>query len=191
MNTSNTYTAFNNTDLFHQGDLSEVVLKIKDHIGKAENTTITVFSDATGKTIDFNFQGTKKDVQKRLDVFVSESSLTNTITGPGRPKLGVISREISLLPTHWEWLSTQPGGASAILRRLVDEARKKSLNTPSIKSIQEKTHRFISAIAGDLEGYEEVLRAMYRKDEDQFLIHMSSWPNDLKTHALFLSKGMF
>src|SRR4051812_16383808 len=42
--------------------------------------------------------------------------------GPGRPKLGVSAREVPLLPRHWDWLARQPGGASAALRRLVEQA---------------------------------------------------------------------
>ena len=189
MNNPNSYTAFENTELFHQGSLSEVVLKIKDQIGKADNSSIVIFSDSTGKTIDFNFQGSKKDVLKRLEIFTSEDSSIST--GPGRPKIGVVSREISLLPQHWEWLATQPGGASAILRRLVDEAKKKSSGQASVKSIQEKVHRFLSAIAGDFEGFEEALRAFYRKDKEQFLSHMRSWPKDVREHAMDLSKPLF
>lgn len=190
MNMFNTYTAFMGTDFFGQGSLSEIILKIKKYIGTAENTNILIFSDLTGKAIDFNFQGSLLDVQKRLDVFVSENS-TQQITGPGRPKLGVISREISLLPAHWEWLATQPGGSSAVIRKLIDEARKKSEGSLSIKQIQERVHRFTTAMAGDLQGYEEALRALYRKDEDQFLIQMGSWPSDIRDHVINLSKPIF
>lgn len=186
----NTYTAFMGTNFFGQGLLSEIILKIKKHIGSSDNTNILIFSDLTGKAIDFNFQGTTSDVQKRLDIFVSEGT-TQLSTGPGRPKLGVISREISLLPQHWEWLATQPGGSSAVIRKLIDEARKKSEGSLSIKQIQERVHRFTTAMAGDLQGYEEALRALYRKDEDQFLIHMGSWPQDIRDHVINLSKPIF
>ena len=41
---------------------------------------------------------------------------------PGRPQLGVTPREVTLLPRHWDWLATQPGGASVALRTLVERA---------------------------------------------------------------------
>ncbi|MFY0534142.1 DUF2239 family protein [Nannocystis pusilla] len=44
-------------------------------------------------------------------------------TGPGRPKLGVVSREVSLLPRHWEWLERQPSGSR---RRCADSSRRRS-----------------------------------------------------------------
>jgi hypothetical protein len=185
-----TYTAFKGHNLFAHGTLDEVVLTIKGHIGKSDHSSVFIFSDSTGKMIDFNFQGTQKDILKRLEIFISEENPKEN-TGPGRPKLGVMSREVSLLPQHWEWLATQPGGASAILRKLVDEAKKKSLGTPTIKQIQEKVHRFVSSIAGDFEGYEEALRALYRKDKKEFLQQIESWPTDIKKHVMDLAKPIF
>ncbi len=164
MDAINTYTAFDENKLIFQGSLSEVVLKIKKRLGRAENSSVLIFSDATGKAIDFNFQGSEKDILKRLEVFVSEE-MPNSCAGPGRPKLGVMSREISLLPRHWEWLANQSGGASATLRHLVDEAKKKSVGGISVKQAQERTYKFMSVIAGDLSGFEEALRSLYKKEE--------------------------
>lgn len=159
-------------------------------MGKAEHSAILIFSDATGKSMDFNFRGTENDVQKRLEVFVAEEKPTEN-HGPGRPKLGVICREISLLPRHWEWLATQPGGASATLRRLIDEAKKSSAGTVSIKQAQERTYKFMSVMAGDLPGYEEALRALYKKDKKVFLQQMEAWPVDVKSHSLELAAAVF
>jgi hypothetical protein len=190
MDTSSLYTAFEGHKLFFKGTLSEVVLKIKHQMGKAENTSILIFSDATGKVIDFNFQGSKTDVEKRLEVFVTKNSVDEN-TGPGRPKLGVVSREVSLLPKHWEWLATQAGGASTTLRKLVDEAQKKSLTGHSTKNILEATHKFMSTLGGDLQGYEEALRALYRKDQKMFLSQIEDWPRDLQKHLIEISKKVF
>jgi hypothetical protein len=192
MNDTTTYTAFEGETLFAKGPLSEVVLRIKKRIGRAENSSILIFSDATGNTMDFNFQGTEKDVVKRLEVFVGEESPERQESpGPGRPRLGVVSREVSLLPRQWEWLAAQSGGASAVLRRLVDEARKKSADGNSVKQIQEKTYKFLSVLAGNLEGYEEALRALYKKDRENFLIRIERWPKDIRTHALDLAGPIF
>jgi hypothetical protein len=190
MNSSDTYTAFEgNNQLFH-GSLSDVVIKIKKRLGKEANSSILIFSDSTGKTIDFNFQGNERDIQKRLEIFVSEVVPIEN-SGPGRPKLGVISREVSLLPRHWEWLANQSGGASSILRNLVEEAKKKSANGNNPKQAQERTHKFMSAIAGDLEGYEEALRALYKKDKKNFLMQIQSWPRDIKKYILEISGPVF
>ncbi|MDB5050547.1 MAG: hypothetical protein JWO30_3618 [Fibrobacteres bacterium] len=189
MENVNTYTAFEGHKLVSQGPLPEVILGIKRRIGKAENSSTLVFSDATGNTMDFNFQGTEKDVLKRLEVFVREDGPESS--GPGRPRLGVVSREVSLLPRQWEWLASQSGGASAVLRRLVDEAKKKSLEGNSIKQIQEKAYKFMFAVAGDLKGYEEAIRALYKKDKKNFLLQMEDWPHDVKAHALDLANPVF
>jgi hypothetical protein len=184
------YTAFEGNKLILQGSLAEVILKIKKRLGKSNNSPILIFSDTTGQTIDFNFQGTEKDVLKRLETFVSGGAPKET-SGPGRPKLGVIAREVSLLPRHWEWLATQSGGASATLRKLVDDAKKKFVDGNTVKQAQERTYKFMSVMAGDLKGYEEALRALYKRDQKKFLAHIEDWPNDLKTHATELAISIF
>ena len=135
MDLHGTYTTFEGTRRLFRGTLQEVVLKVKERLGRADNNSMLIFSDDTGKTMDFNFQGSVKDVLKRLEVFVSKQQ-SGLISGPGRPRLGVISREISLLPRHWEWLASQPGGASATLRKLIDEAKKRSSNRVGVKEVQ-------------------------------------------------------
>jgi len=190
MEQQNTYTAFEGSFFLVRGSLSEVVLKIKKHLGKSENSSILIFCDSTGKTMDFNFQGKQQDVIKRLEVFVS-SEVPIENSGPGRPKLGVISREVSLLPRHWEWLANQSGGASAILRKLVEDAKKKESGDSNLKLIQEKTYKFMSVMAGDLKGYEEALRALYKKDKKNFLSQIQLWPSDIKNYLVEISSPVF
>lgn len=190
MDTQGTYTAFDGTHRLVQGPLQEVVLKIKKRLGKTENSSILIFSDDTGKTMDFNFQGNEDDVLKRLEVYVSKEEPAE-VSGPGRPKLGVVSREVSLLPRHWEWLATQPGGASATIRNLIEEAKKKSSAHVSIKQVQERVYRFMSVMAGDLEGYEEALRALYKSDKKVFKLHVQDWPRDIKDHIFEMAAPVF
>jgi uncharacterized protein len=185
-----TYTAFEGSTLLTQGDLKEVVLEIKKRLGSSVNSDVLIFSDATGKTIDFNFQGSKQDVLKRLEVFTSAAEPAST-GGPGRPKLGVVSREVSLLPRHWEWLATQPGGASATLRLLVEEARKRSAGNTSIKQVQERTYQVMSVLAGDLQGYEEALRALYKRDRKAFFLQIQTWPQDVQKYLSGMTKSVF
>lgn len=190
MDIHDNYTAFEGNNLLFRGPLAKVVSKIKKRIGHAANSEVLIISDSTGKAIDFNFQGSEVDVLKRLEMFVSHGEPKNG-GGPGRPKLGVVSREVSLLPRHWEWLATQPEGASATLRKLVDEAKKKSAGRNLVKQAQERTHHFMSALAGDLKGYEEALRALYNKDEKKFLALIADWPGDVKRHAAELAYSVF
>lgn len=190
MDTPGIYSVFEGTTRLFRGTFQEVVLKVKERLGRADHSSLLIFSDDTGKTMDFNFQGSVKDVLKRLEIYVSPQESAPPF-GPGRPRLGVISREISLLPRHWEWLASQPGGASATLRKLIEEARKKSTAHVSVKQIQERAYRFMSVMAGNMKGYEEALRALYKADRRNFLLHMQEWPVDVRTHAIELSKPVF
>jgi hypothetical protein len=209
MEKANTYTAFEAGRIVARGPLPEVVLGVKRRIGRADHSPILVFSDDTGNTMDFNFQGTEKDVLKRLEVYVgaggTDSGSPGTAgaagkgqgnpeaesPGPGRPRLGVVSREVSLLPRQWEWLASQSGGASAVLRRLVDEARKKASDGMPVKRIQERAYKFMSVIGGDLPGYEEAIRALYKKDRKGFAARIAGWPADVAAHALELAGPAF
>ena|ERR1017187_10526732 len=190
MDTPSTYTAFEGNNRLFSGPLDDVIIKIKKKLGKAENSSFLIFSDSTGKTMDFNFHGTEKEILKRLEIFVSNDGPKDSI-GPGRPKLGVTSREVSLLPRHWEWLATQSGGASATLRKLVEEAKKASLGSNHTKQAQERTYSFISVMAGDLQNFEEALRALYKKDEKKFVAYINDWPIDVQRYALELSQPVF
>ena len=111
-------------------------------------------------------------------------------TGAGRPKLGVVPREISLLPIHWEWLINQDGGSSAVIRNLIDE-KIKNRSIDKIKNSQERTYKFLSTLAGNLPNFEEATRFLYRKDKRKFTELISSWPKDIAKHATHLSREVF
>ena len=186
-----TYSAFEETSLLAHGNLEEVVIAVKKRSQKSQGLSpILIFSDLTGKQMDFNFNGSEKEVLQRLRVYLDDGP-TPTISGPGRPKLGVVAREVSLLPRHWEWLSNQSGGASAGLRRLVEMEMKNSSHKENTKKSQERTYRFMSAMAGNLPQYEEALRALYAKDKKKFKLMIAKWPRDLKEHIFFLSEESF
>lgn len=193
METLNTYTAFEDHKILSQGSLEDVVLKVKKRLEKSPESQIVIYSDITGKSMDFNFQGSEKEVLKRLEIYTTPETDNqgSASTGPGRPKLGVISREVSLLPKHWEWLATQSGGASNTLRKLVEESMKKTSGTLTVKTAQERTYKFMSVEAGDLENYEEALRALYRKDKERFTSEIKAWPRDVQKHIFELAKPVF
>lgn len=193
METLNTYTAFEDHKILSQGSLEDVVLKVKKRLEKSPESQIVIYSDITGKSMDFNFQGSEKEVLKRLEVYTAPETdnQASAPTGPGRPKLGVISREVSLLPKHWEWLATQSGGASNTLRKLVEESMKKTSGTLTVKTAQERTYKFMSVEAGDFANYEEALRALYRKDKERFTIEIKAWPRDVQKHIFELAKPVF
>ena len=109
----------------------------------------------------------------------------------GRPRLGVVAREVTLLPRHWEWLGQQQGGASAALRRLVDEARNEHAERDVMRQAKESSYRFMSAIGGDLPGFEEASRALFAQDGADFSNKIAHWPVDVQTHLAWLSRNAF
>lgn len=187
---THTYTAFAGHKLLAHGDLIKVALRVKRKLKEEPHASVLMFSDLTGKQMDFDLHGTEKEVQDRLQKFVAEEP-GHVIQGRGRPKLGVIAREVSLLPRHWEWLAAQSGGASAAIRRLIEDARRKTSGRETIKQAQERTYKFMTAMGGDLPGYEEALRALYAKDERKFQRQLDEWPAQVKEHAVKLSAAAF
>ena len=109
----------------------------------------------------------------------------------GRPKLGVAAREVTLLPRHWDWLARQPGGASAALRRLVEAQVRSGRDAGRARTARESAYRFMSAMAGDLPGFEEASRALFRGERERFAAETSVWPPDIRDHALSLASTAF
>ncbi|HWB87334.1 MAG TPA: DUF2239 family protein [Bryobacteraceae bacterium] len=182
MDQGKTYTAFVDTDLLASGTLDDVLAALKPHFDEYPGTLFLIFDDQTGKQVDFDLRGTLADVQARYRP-------APVRVGPGRPKLGVIAREISLLPRHWEWLEQQPNGASGAIRRLVDDARKRNPGEQQARSAIEATGRFLSAMAGNLPGYEEASRALYARNKKRFHELTREWPRDIRLHAHHLVRG--
>ncbi len=115
----------------------------------------------------------------------------STPRAAGRPRLGVVAREVTLLPRHWEWLSVQPGGASAALRRLIDKARKDNKSADSRRAASERSYKFMSAIAGHQPQFEEAARALFAGDAVRFAGHVADWPPDVRTYLMQLAEAAF
>ncbi len=111
--------------------------------------------------------------------------------GPGRPRLGVVGREVTLLPRHWAWLEAQRGNASATLRQLVDQARREGEEADSVRRAQDAAHRFCNAMAGDRPGFEEAMRALFARDGGRFNAETYPWPCDIRDHARWLAEDVF
>ncbi|WP_407572687.1 DUF2239 family protein [Deinococcus altitudinis] len=177
------YTAFHGSRRLATGPLNTVIQQIKaDDL--PPDVPLLIFDDRTGRPVDLDLRGD-------LDDIIARAHPPQKPAGRGRPKLGVISREITLLPRHWEWLEAQPGGASAILRRLVDEARKRHPECELILAAQTATDRFMSVMAGDLPGYQEASRTLYASDHAAFQQHIQDWPEDVRAHTLHLAAPAF
>lgn len=143
---------------------------------------LLVFDDATGEQRDYPFAP---------QAAAPSPAAAAAPPGVGRPRLGVVAREVTLLPRHWAWLAQQPGGASAALRRLVDEARRSHAGRDSRRAATERAYRFMSAIAGGLPGFEEATRALFAHDGEAFAQRIGSWPPDVRAHAAWLARDAF
>ena len=181
-------TAFEGTTRLGAGSLATIRPLVVAALARAR-LPVLVFDDATGSQVDLDLrpqipveQGSGLALQ--LGEISSESPAGRRA---GRPRLGVVGREVTLLPRHWEWLAAQPGGASVVLRRLVDQARKSSEFSDDHRKSREAAYRFMSAIAGNLPGFEEASRALFAGRMEDFAGALSLWPDDVRAYALELA----
>ncbi|MBL8234105.1 MAG: DUF2239 family protein [Bryobacterales bacterium] len=173
-----TYTAFATGRRIGSGPLSAMLRQVKPHVDRLDDdagAAIVVFNDETGQQVDFDWRGSIADV-------ISRAAPKPTRTGPGRPKLGVVAREISLLPRHWEWLETQPNGASAAIRRLVDQARKQDGAEAESRRRVDACGRAMTVLAGNLPGFEDAYRALYAGANMRLWQEMEGWPPDVRNY---------
>ncbi|MBC9230274.1 DUF2239 family protein [bacterium SPL81] len=183
MNTEiTTYTAFLGHTFFTNGCIAEVALKIKKNSETTQN--ILIFNDQTGQQIDLDIIGSDQEIQQRY----SELEPAKKV---GRPKLGVISREVTLQKKHWDWLDQQNSSASAVIRKLID----KELNDPASESnimlARQATDHFMSAMSGNMPNYEEAARALYQGDREVFLKMIQDYPKEIHQYILKLSTYAF
>jgi uncharacterized protein len=176
MSEQRTYTAFVDSERLASGPVPELLEGLKVWVDRGAPGRLLVFDDESGRQVEFDLSGSLAEVVARAAPPVTAK--------PGRPRLGVTSREVSLLPRHWEWLEAQPNGISAALRRLVDEARKHEPAHQRARALREAASRFMTAMAGDLPGYEEASRALFAGDEAGFVRHVHGWPVDVREHVL-------
>lgn len=192
------YTAFAGSRRLAGGGLVEVALAAKAVLDSDEWAQVLIFEDVTGQVVDVDYRGTASDVAARIagkkraageeaDDVVSESAVRR----PGRPKLGVVAREVTLLPRHWAWLAGQPGGASVALRKLVEQASRANLGRDRRRQAKDSTYRFLSAMAGNLPGFEEATRALFADQPVQFARLVEKWPGDIGVHARKLAVAAF
>ncbi|MCB1645725.1 MAG: DUF2239 family protein [Pseudomonadales bacterium] len=174
------FAAFSAGHLIAEGELRTVVLAVKRHIARNTDDSALIFDNATGRVTDIDFRGSEDEVLARLTGPLADKR------GRGRPKLGVVGKEVTLLPRHWEWLATQPGGASVALRRLVDEARRNKSAEGQQRAAQNRAYQFAATMAGDLPGFEEAMRALFSNDKAGFDQRTVSWPEDIRVHAMKL-----
>jgi uncharacterized protein len=183
-----TFTGFAGFDRVGRGPLEAVVRSLKARVDAGESPRVVVYDDTTGRVFEVDWRGSADEVVARLAGPPSRPPAEDAERrGPGRPRLGVVAREVSLLPRHWEWLATQPGGASAALRRLVDTARRDSQGRDRERSVREAVHRFLWDLAANLPQFEEVTRALERSEWTRADALVAEWPAGVREHLAALT----
>jgi uncharacterized protein len=194
-----TCSAFVGSRRIASGTLREVALKAKEATDRDKWAQVLIFDDVTSELVEVDLRGTPVDVLQRI----AESGTGAPKSGEGaqreqamrrsagRPRLGVVAREVTLLPRHWEWLANQPGGASVALRKLVEQARLANRERDARRRAQEAAYRFLSAMAGNEPGFEEATRALFAGKQEEFKQILEAWPMDVRDHAKRLAAAAF
>lgn len=184
------YTSFQGHRRLASGAPHVVALAVKLAAERDGAKPVLVFDDSTGRAIDLDTRGSDEDVLARYGAASArDTEATEPSRGRGRPKLGVVAREVTLLPRHWEWLESQPGGPSVTLRKLVEEARRTHSERDRTRGAQERAYHFMSAMAGDMPGFEEATRALFANDRTTFSALIAAWPADVRDYAMQLAFG--
>ncbi len=192
MKTEESYTAFAGSERVAGGDLAHVAQFAKAIVDAREPRTILVFSDQTGRQVDLDLRGSMEDVLARHAVTDSDKpAASSSPRKPGRPKLGVVGREVTLLPRHWEWLNIQPGGASVVLRKLVEQALRGHKSQDQTRLAREAAYRFMSAMAGNEPGFEEACRGLFAGNREVFFKQTRDWPIAVRDFARQLATAAF
>jgi uncharacterized protein len=187
------YTAFSGNKRVAHGDLHTTVLALKARFDRDPSDAVMVFDDESGRILDFDLRGTPEQALARL---ADHPALPKTEpeppikAGPGRPKLGVVAKEVTLLPRHWEWLERQPGGISVTLRKLVEEAKKTTAGRDAAKKAREAIGHFMWTMGGNLPNFEEASRALYAKEDRKLESLIKRWPADVRHHVEWLLEGV-
>lgn len=185
--------AFEGVRCIASGSLKDVAIAVKSVVARGESAPVLVFDSVTSQPVEFDLRGSVDEVIARLaDAEIAPQPADEEAPrGRGRPKLGVVAREVTLLPRHWEWLNGQPGGASVALRKLVEAARAAGEDDGRVRRAQESAYRFMTALGGNLPGYEEATRALFANDGARFGDLTAQWPADVRDHVRGLSALAF
>lgn len=177
---THTHTLFSGARRLASGTPEEVAAAA---LRRGGDSPLLVFDDATGSQVELDLRGTEEQVRARYRAAPQPAETR----GRGRPRLGVVAREVTLLPEQWEWLAGQPGGASVVLRKLVQEARRAGSGRDRLRRAQERSYKVMVALAGDRPGFEEAARALFRADMEAFRTRLEKWPADIREHLLKLA----
>ncbi len=193
MNDIAPYSSFRGPTHLASGSLRQVAAAITALQTAYPAEGVLIFDNTTGRVLDLDFRGNVVDVLARLPAEPAPigEPAEESARGPGRPRLGVVAKEITLLPRHWEWLASQPGGASVALRKLVEDARRALADKDRMRLAQERTYAFMSNILNHEAGFEDAARSLFAGKRAQFEQTSEAWPVDLRAHLMRLADGAF
>ncbi|PKQ19676.1 MAG: DUF2239 domain-containing protein [Actinobacteria bacterium HGW-Actinobacteria-6] len=179
------YVAFAGNTRLAAGEIADVAAAVRRALDAEPALQPLIFDAETGEQTEVDLRGSEADVRARL------APAPLAPRSPGRPKLGVVAREVTLLPRHWEWLASQPGSASVTLRKLVEAARREGDGANRVRRSQEAAYRFMSTVAGNEAGFEEATRALFAGDAGRFSAITEAWPFDVRSEARRMAEGAF
>lgn len=187
-------TAFAGEERIASGGLRYVAVEAKKRLDAGENVPVLIFDNLSSEVVEVDFRGLAEDVAARLpepEPRNPPEEEQKKSRGRGRPKLGVVSREVTLLPRHWDWLREQPGGASVALRKLVEQVRRDNEVVDRQREAQTSVYRFMTTMTAHRPEYEEALRALYAGDAERFQQEIAGWPADVRAHIRKLAVAAF
>ena len=192
-----TYTSFIGHKRIASGSLPVNALAVKHALASGVPSPLLTFCDQTGQVVEIDIRGSDAEMLARLPPegcqlqgngsALIDSEESGEPRGRGRPKLGVVAREVTLLPRHWDWLAAQPGGASVTLRKLVDEARQANVDRDRQRRANERAYHFMSTMAGDMAGFEEASRALFANNVAKLHQQTEAWPTNVRDYLLYLA----
>lgn len=158
-----TLTVFLKDDVIARGSREDVVSAMRALQPLERTSDLLAFDDETGRQVDIDLRPEAVTPRPR-----------------GRPPLGVEAKEVTLLPRHWEWLSSQRGGASATLRKLVEEALRKGRTA---KDHHDTAYRFLHVMAGNLPHFVDAVREIYAGNKVGYDHFSYDWPQAIREHG--------
>lgn len=186
-----TWIAFADHKRIALGEPKDVATRVRAFVDSQPEVPVLILDASSSEPVEVDLRGSLATMLKRLprvqDPAVDTAAAEVAPRGPGRPRLGVVAREVTLLPRHWDWLGTQPGGASVALRKLVEKAQRASAESDRRRVATESAYRFMHALAGNEKGFEEASRALFAGELHRLKHEVASWPRDVRTHLLELA----
>lgn len=158
-----TLTVFLKDEVIARGAPEQVVPTMRALQPLERSSDLLAFDDETGKQVDLDLRPEAEPAPRR-----------------GRPALGVEAKEVTLLPRHWEWLASQRGGASATLRKLVEEALRKGR---SARDNHDAAYRFLNVMAGNLPHFVDAVREVYAGNKVGYDHFSHDWPPAIREHG--------